>query len=523
MEQSQKPQYSCTACGAKLEYAPGAQALQCPYCGAKVDIATGKETPHSNDSRYVVPMTIDRQKLQNAAYQYMFSQEDAPDDILDYATFTKTKLRYVPCYVFNGHYQAVWTASFGYDRTESYMVDGKIRSRTVTDWRPANGQDMGDFTVMSYAGEQMPPEVVAMVEKPSGLENMKNYDPAYLINSEVDEFSTTAEEVYQRDGENKVNAVIEQNIYKHAQGDRQRDWNWKSQIEKESVPVLVPVGQMTFEYKGSEYTVWCDGTDDAHFAGDKLPVDTERSKKIHMGHIPWVGTLIGAAIGYFIFKETFTWWAFAIPVAAMFLFWILRRASIKGYSRKLKQRSLTNYQISNNMSNEDAESISKNLKTPDKPLLLSLTAYDLIILPLLPLVCFGISCGLQNAFPSKFSPVPVKRVKTMAPSSSNNVNVNSMNAANMSSQGQSAQQNLDAAMRLNRQADQKFNEAWRQVPAEKRTVLVSRVQNVGRQINEFCTRTAANASDTITQKTVYLTCRAQRVEKLTVELRQFAP
>ena len=256
METSQKPQYTCTACGAKLEYAPGAQALQCPYCGAQVDIATGRETPHSNDSRYLVPMTIDRQQLQNAAYKYMFSQEDAPDDILDYATFTKTRLRYVPCYVFDGHYQAVWTASFGYDRTERYMVNGKMQSRTVTDWRPANGQDFGDFRVMSYAGEPLPGQVVAMVESSSGLENLKNYDPAYLINSEVSEFAATAEEIYRQDGENKVNAIIEQNIYKHAQGDRQRDWRWKSEVQKESVPVLVPVGEMTFEYKGNEYTVW---------------------------------------------------------------------------------------------------------------------------------------------------------------------------------------------------------------------------------------------------------------------------
>ncbi len=523
MEQSQKQEYSCTACGAKLEYAPGAQALQCPYCGAKVDIATGKETPHSDDSRYVVPMTIDRQKLQNAAYKYMFSQEDAPDDILDYATFTKTKLRYVPCYVFDGHYQAVWTASFGYDRTERYMVNGKMQSRTVTDWRPANGQDIGDFTVMSYAGEPLPDVVVGMVERSSGLENMKNYDPAYLINAEVSEFNTTAEEVYQRDGERKVNAVIEQNIYKHAQGDRQRDWRWKSDIQKESVPVLVPVGQMTFEYKGSEYTVWCDGTDDANFTGDKLPVDTERSKKINMGHIPWVGTIIGAIAGYFIFKETFTWWAFAIPVVVMFLFWFLRRASIKGYSRKLKQRSLTNYQISNNISNEDAESISKNLKAPDKPLLLSLTAYDLIILPLLPLVCFGISCGLQNAFPTKPAPASVKRVKTTLPAN-NDARVNSLNTANSPSQnGTASSQGLEAAIRANKLANQKFTDTWRLVPADKRAVLASKVQNAGKQINDFCTKTAANASDATVQKTTYLNCTAQRLEKLTAEIQKFVP
>ena len=523
MAQSQKPEYSCTACGAKLEYAPGAQALQCPYCGAKVDIATGKETPHANDSRYVVPMAVDRQQLQNAAYKYMFSQEDAPDDILDYATFTKTRLRYVPCYVFDGHYQAVWTASFGYDRIERYMVNGKMQSRTITDWRPANGQDFGDFRVMSYAGEPLPGQVVAMVENSSGLENMKNYDPAYLINSEVSEFAATAEEIYQQDGESKVNAIIEQNIYKHAQGDHQRDWRWKSEVQKESVPVLVPVGEMTFEYKGNEYTVWCDGTDDGVFSGDALPVDTERSKKIHMGHIPWVGTVIGAIAGYFLFKETYTWWAFVIPIVVMFLFWILRRASIKSYSRKLKQRSLTNYQISNNISNEDAESISKNLKAPDKPLLLSLTAFDLIILPVLPLACFGISCGLQNAFPTKSAPVMVKPrpVKTAPLPNSNDAKINSLTAP----QGKVAQQSdLDAAIRLNKMANEKFTNTWKQVPADKKAVLTSKVQNAGKQISDSCKKAATEASsDGMTRKTVYLNCTAQQLQKLTAEVQKSVP
>ncbi len=523
MDESQKPQYSCPACGAKLEYAPGVQALQCPYCGTKVDIATGEKLPHSNDSRYIVPMTIDRQKLQNVAYKYMFSQEDAPDDILDYATFTKTQLRYVPCYVFNGHYEAVWTASFGYDRTECYMVNGKIQSRIITDWRPANGQDFGDFTVMSYAGEPLPRQVISMVESFSSLENMKNYDPAYLINSEVSEFATTAEEVYQQDAENKVNMLIRKNIYKHAQGDRQRDWHWKSEVRKEAVPVLVPIGQMTFEYKGGEYTIWCDGTDDGVFTGDALPVDMERRKKIRKGHIPWIGTIIGAIVGYMIFKETYTWWAFVIPVVVMFLFWSLRRASIKNYSRKLKQSSLTNYQISNNISNEDAESISRNLKVPDKPFLLSLTAYDLIILPLLPLICFGISCGLQNAFPSKPVPVLASSGSTKVKSSSNSNKVKVKSLAS-SQQGKTAQQSdLEEAIRFNRKANEKFTNTWSQVPPKKKTALISKVRNTGKQIDAFCKKTAVKAPDEMTQKTIYLNCTAQRLEKLTATVQKSVP
>ncbi|MBO4790526.1 MAG: hypothetical protein J5492_05895 [Oxalobacter sp.] len=520
MGESRKPEYSCTACGAKLQYSPGSQSLQCPYCGAKVDIATGEKTPSAGDSKYVVPLSVDRQQLQNAAYRYMFSQEDAPDDILDYATFTKTKLRYVPCYVYQGSYDAVWTASFGYDRTESYMVNGKVRTRTVTDWRPANGRDFGDFAVMSYAGEPLPGQVVGMLEASSGPENMKPYDPAYLINSDVSEFAATAEEIYQRDGESKVNAVIEQNIYKHAQGDRQRDWRWKSNVQKESIPVLVPIGQMTFEYKGKEYTVWCDGTDEGVFTGDELPVDTTRSKKLMLGHIPWVGTVVGAIAGYFLFSETYTWWAFVVPIVVMLLYWFLRRSSIRGYSRQLKQRSLTNFQISNNISNEDAETISKNLKAPEKPLLLSLTAFDMIILPALPIACFAISCGLQQAFPTKHTPsAPVKRVKTVAQGSPSVIRKDSETL--FAKQNATTTQSLEAAQQKNKAANSRFTNIWRQIPADKRQSLAQQVKGIGKQINETCKQEALQGTDATGQKMLYLNCTTQKLNQLSNELQKF--
>ncbi len=519
MEQSEKQDFSCPACGAKLEYAPGTQSLSCPYCGTKVDIATGFGTPSStNDSRFVVPMTIDKQKLQNAAYKYMFSQEDAPDDILDFATFTQAKLKYVPCYVFDGHYQAVWTASFGYDRTESYMVNGKIRSRTVTDWRPANGQDMGDFTVMSYAGEQLPGNVMSLVESAMGLDNMKNFDPAYTINADVAEFTATSEEIYEKDGQNKVNAVIEQGVYKHAQGDRQRDWRWKSDVQKESIPILVPVGQFTFEYKGNEYNVWCDGTDDDHFTGDPLPVDSDRNRKLLMGHIPWIGTVIGAVVGYFMFKEKFTWWVFVLPIVLMLLYWFARRSSIKGYSKKLKQRSLTNYQISNNISTEDAATISENLKRPDKPFLLSMTAFDWAILPALPLICFGVSCGLQQAFPSK----PSVRQARPAATPKTDSSVSNLNAGNGSTGMAALQSKLQQAQRENQEANKRFTEVWQQVPAATQSQIASKVKNAGNQIEQTCTKAAQKSDNETLQQITYFSCTTQQLRRLTDEVQKFA-
>ncbi|MDX1495820.1 MAG: hypothetical protein R3253_17245, partial [Longimicrobiales bacterium] len=36
-------QFPCTSCGAKVEFAPGTDALECPYCGSRTAIPESRE------------------------------------------------------------------------------------------------------------------------------------------------------------------------------------------------------------------------------------------------------------------------------------------------------------------------------------------------------------------------------------------------------------------------------------------------------------------------------------------------
>ena len=61
-------------------------------------------------------------------------------------------------YLYKGKYSGNWSASSGYDRTEYYTVYNESskkmerRSRTVTDWRPSNGQVQGRYSLLGFAG-----------------------------------------------------------------------------------------------------------------------------------------------------------------------------------------------------------------------------------------------------------------------------------------------------------------------------------------------------------------------------------
>ena len=45
----------------------------------------------------------------------------------------------------------------------------------------------------------------------------------------------------------------------HAQGDRQRDWNWKANFNHAVTSYFVPLGWARYSYGGQEYNYWLDG------------------------------------------------------------------------------------------------------------------------------------------------------------------------------------------------------------------------------------------------------------------------
>jgi len=63
--QSEK-QYPCKQCGAKLEFAPGANSLKCPYCGFENPIAASAGKVEELDYRTALRQAIDEKDTHEA-------------------------------------------------------------------------------------------------------------------------------------------------------------------------------------------------------------------------------------------------------------------------------------------------------------------------------------------------------------------------------------------------------------------------------------------------------------------------
>lgn len=294
---------TCNGCGANLAYAAGIPALECEYCKATTP------TPHAAHERedsaaLLIPFALDQDAIGKAVLQHLASGRYTKDDLVACAVVTKSARFYAPAWSFSGSYSAHWTASFGFDRSESYVdtvrrtENGQTRrepvtrTRTVTNWTPVSGADSGSFALLGYGGSGLPPAAIELIEHSGGLGQLTAFTPAHVRGIETQPFAQSQHDTYVERIDARVQALIDAGIKRHAQGSAQRDWHWSSDVNKKVAMVHVPVCQVQYEYKGKTYQLWIDGANPAHVTGDSLPTSFGRRIRLFMGYfVPFWATM----------------------------------------------------------------------------------------------------------------------------------------------------------------------------------------------------------------------------------------
>ncbi len=345
---------SCSACGAEQTYSADEQSLRCRYCASVTPIAppAAAPAPVPVAEQAIVPLSVSEKALLDAVYEHLASGTLTPDDLLERATFVRKDRWYAPTFEYTGSYEAKWTASFGYDRTEHYTEyesrteNGRTRqvpvtkTRTVTDWRPAHGHDEGRFTVRAYAGQRVGHEqaaVLALLED-AGASQAEPFDVRYTVGVEQETATASPDAAYETRGRAHVHARIDAGVQRHAQGDRQRDWHWTANIRKQHRAVWVPLCHVVYEYQGQRRNVWASGLDAERMVADALPVDRARIKTLAWGLAPLGLALVSSSWALKALQdmeEKSVWPGLTLVAAGAFAVW--RWVAIVGHSTQRRQ------------------------------------------------------------------------------------------------------------------------------------------------------------------------------------------
>ncbi|NHZ61281.1 tetratricopeptide repeat protein [Massilia genomosp. 1] len=347
----------CQGCGANLSYAAGLQALQCDYCDTVTPIAHAAPTAGMAAQR-IIPLSVEENALAFGVLRHLAANDLVPDDMVERAVLS-VNCFYMPCFAFTVSYSASWTASFGYNRTETYTdhvlrhVDGQsqrvpvTKSRTVVDWRPVNGQDANQFLMFAYAGSGLAPAALPLLDRLQNMILARPFDAAYVSGVETQPYALPRHSAYSMHAEARVAKVVETCVKGHAQGEQQRDWHWNASTSWEASAVYVPVGHVVIAYGGKQYNAWVDGTFDANLVTDALPANLAKGKHALRGMIaPLLAT--GALMFAGLASTSFLYEMQAERIAAVGVLWVLsiwrdkRRAKRSRQSRQaaLAKRAL---------------------------------------------------------------------------------------------------------------------------------------------------------------------------------------
>lgn len=363
----------------------------------------------------MLPFQVTQERLEAATYQFLASGNYAPDNLLSDVVFTSVKRCYLPAFRFQGTYQVRWTASFGYDSEESYTTEETVTEngqtirrevtnyRTVTDWRHASGEDSGSFCVYTPANEQFGPDMRELVEDLDAELQALPYQDDIVGEHAVLPFKATPEQVYQERGKAAVDAVISDNVERHARGDHQRDWKWSGDVRPVSQAMLLPVCEVVYEFKGKKYRFFCDGADSNRQRADSPPQDGGRRLRVWAGFVPaLVGSFMLYASG--ILSAPSPWNKVgAVLVLGAWAYAFLRRSAILGYAKRVRLVQLAQVHAARGDLEGEAEvgdQLRGDLQLPERPLL-ARTGGDSLLLPLLVLLMLGMLAAPRPDLPAE--------------------------------------------------------------------------------------------------------------------------
>src|SRR5438067_10202516 len=233
--------YPCQSCGARLEFAPGTNALRCPYCGHMQQLAdTGRKvTEHSYDElarlprkpvaslaanvfacqkcgaktesdaiadvcqfcsaplvadvssaemvapEAVLPFVVDRAGVREALRKWVKSRWFAPTKLKKVSETEQVKGTYLPHWTYDARTVSDYTGQRGehYYTTETYTdSDGNTQTRQVqhTRWYPASGTVSRDFDDVLVPGTHRLENRYLDKLTPWPLHLAQPYQPDYL-------------------------------------------------------------------------------------------------------------------------------------------------------------------------------------------------------------------------------------------------------------------------------------------------------------------------------------------------------
>lgn len=246
----------CSACGATIETQSYDISHTCPFCGSS-KITTDMSTLY--DPQGIVLFSVDKNEVQKHFKKWVKKRFFAPSDFKKLVVYDKTHQVYTPSWLFDTNVKSSYNGVVQYDRTETYRVNGKTRTRTVTENKKVSGirdDNFADLMIPSF--RNLSYQVNELM--PFDLTNMVNYNKDIVLGVEATQYTVDLKTCWQTATMSMQN-TIKRNIVRYYHADRCSYMNISSTYTNCNYSyVLFPIWEGNYYYKNKNYDFYINGT-----------------------------------------------------------------------------------------------------------------------------------------------------------------------------------------------------------------------------------------------------------------------
>ena len=244
-QQASVMSFRCDQCGASMSYDASAKNLRCPFCGSEK--MSSRPDARTLKPEGVVPFLVLRSQVESLLRNWLNQGFWKPGDAASTSVISTVTQVYVPFWIFSATTETAWT---GDSSSVSRGAQGT--------WRPMSGTRVGDYegVLVGASGTLTPTEVQEIA--PFDLSHAVLPDQIDLENVIVEEFRVT-----RRDARVNASALVEKYEAVEAQHSipgsvRNLSTNVRIQNMK-SIPLLLPIWIMVYQYRKQPYRVLVNG------------------------------------------------------------------------------------------------------------------------------------------------------------------------------------------------------------------------------------------------------------------------
>lgn len=282
-------QVRCPNCQATISsFDPFSDKLTCPYCST-VSVITGAMQKEAARPERIIPFSTSRDAFELACANMLINEPLVPDDIFEQVSFGDVDAIYLPMFLYEGTFEANWSASIGYEENSvgvgtDWQGNKTVKEKKVIKYRPASGTSKGNFSFvcLGYEGPEITEEMSAFTKTfPYATKLSKEFSSEYLKGYHVMPHNDDRESVWAKYGEELVDANAREAALGQVGSEIFKDFRSSTNHDKkhEGRMVYVPFWFVYYKYNGQNYHYLMDGI--GQNQNGTTPTDQPRQDKVN--------------------------------------------------------------------------------------------------------------------------------------------------------------------------------------------------------------------------------------------------